>query len=1230
MRTDQSHRLNNRSKSRRAPVFIWGLLAGVLWFGAGALAEETVDPGEMLEIEHALSLEFETPHTRWAKPYAEGPVRALFFATWFQGTTQPREIIEFLQRFDLDADAAYYLKSSKRMLGNGNPRWFGDPKAGTNRILRLMETPYDVYCLIRTSFDVLPEEVKTAVNRAVVEGAGLLLIGDDLAPPFPTATSAAPPDGMPGSYFTVGKGRCALLPRRQTLEYAVGWETTLDYQIQGQGRALLWAAGGFPRLELSVRVTNESLARAQLPVEAVQVDWGKPARRTKLRVEIRRWDGQRIPLGVLRASRARTARLTLPKLRAGDYHIDVLAESGRGVENWATAPFRVTSTRAVGRVELQRDWAEVGESFTGKAHCEGGFQPGDRLRARLVDTNDRILAQQDFQAAAVVPFTFAVAPWMPMLLRVEAVLMDHGHEVASSYEFLRVTKRHHDRFNFVVWNFPSEDLAPYSLQSMARYGTTAILQGGKPPIALSAAGLSWVPYTTWIGKSTHTITRMLDPTSGVMRDGCFHDDKAMSEYVRSVVERQGAAREHGVLAYSLGDEIAVRASCLSEHCLRAYREYLEASYADIDALNESWGTRYRSFGTIELLEDAPLPAANAPKWFREYFAQRFQKNLTDNEYKDETRSEKEAQIRLGDRNDEMRALQAENYARWYDRQAFQSYTFVELCKRFKRAFQELDPKALTGFEGTDCFTIRRLTTRSRQGGDVDLFVRELDYFGPYHGPANELVRSIMPEHYFPSGNWIGYAMDVDTLLERYWGQVTNGFNTVQWWRFDNLDGYHGVQSPDLTVFPATRELLDDTRVVRDGLGDLLMQYAFQDDGIAMLYSFPSTHIAHFDGNPTYGLYKRDHKIWHRFIHEAGLQFRYVTDRMLRLGEFDADRYKVLILPLSFAIGEKEAQVIREFVRNGGTLIADVRPGTYDDHCKPLETGILDDVFGIRRTGRQDAMGVDRLSVSGEINGQDVALQWGNWHGREIYPMMRIDPTVEVTTGKNLGTADQIHFWSGLKTPLCIVNEFGQGRAILLNFCVYDAPAQGFMEQLLAAAGARPPISLQTRDGKDVSDIEITRWKDGDTELVALLGHYEGEVTVTLPDKRHVYDIKTGASMGDCTEFVCAVRPNRASFFALLPAATSPELTLASPTAARGTVVNARIRIVGADGKHVVRIEATTPSGERAQWLERSRVVGVRRESTPLPFAHNDPVGEWTIRATDLLTHAVATTTITVE
>jgi hypothetical protein len=839
-----------------------------------------------------------------------------------------------------------------------------------------------------------------------------------------------------------------------------------------------------------------------------------------------------------------------------------------------------------------------------------------------------------------------------MLVRVELVRTREGNEISASHAMVRITNRKQNQFHFVLWNAHTTDLAPYGAQAMAKYGVTSVLQN-TPLAALSAANLAFVPYAASFRASSHTLTAMLDD-NGVLMSGCVHDEAGMAKFVAETAARAADAREMGTFVYSLGDENAVRAGCLSEHCKKAYQDYLKNLYGSIEALNASWDSAYTSFDEVDVQREGELPAADAPQWFKEFYAQRLVKDQTD----DEVTGPK--QIELGDINDEMRALQDENFARWYDRQDFQNWSYVQWCKRFVKAFREIDPHSLTGFEGTDSFSIRRLTTRSRQGGDLDLFMREMEYFGPYHNPANEVVRSLAKGN-FPRGNWIGYSMDPDVELGFYWNQITNGFNAIQWWRLDNVgQGYHGFLAPDMAPSPTSRAVIEDTQIVRDGLGDLLMRYPMLGDGIAMLYSLPSTYIAHFDGNESYGLYTRDHEHWIDAIHDAGLQFDYVTDRQLRLGEFDASKYKVLILPLAFAIGDKEAEVIRAFVAGGGTLIADVRPGTYNDRCKPREQGVLDDVFGIKRTGKQEAVSLDRMRVQGELNGASLYMEWGNWYGKDIYPQMFTDPTIELTTGDALGWNYPIHFHHGSKYPAAVVNSHGEGKAILLNFSIYPAPFDDLLGQILAACGVGPAVTVREAnstvegggevarlldEGEQVAaetatateyfgtnqhpeGVELTRWKNGDVELIALLGEDTKELRVTLPEARHVYNVKTKESLGNVAEFPVKLQKARASFFALLSeAAQTPVIDFGTMDATPGATLTPTITVPDATGPRALELHLTSPDDRHSNWLMDHVVIEDAQGNITIHFAINDLKGEWTLRAEDILTGASTTAKI---
>ena len=88
---------------------------------------------------------------------------------------------------------------------------------------------------------------------------------------------------------------------------------------------------------------------------------------------------------------------------------------------------------------------------------------------------------------------------------------------------------------------------------------------------------------------------------------------------------------------------------------------------------------------------------------------------------------------------------------------------------------------------------------------------------------------------------------------------------------------------------------------------------------------------------------------------------------------------------------------------------------------------------------------------------------------------------------------------------------------------------------------------------------MTRWNNGQIDLVSLFGTHEGNVSVILPAPRVVCDLKAHKNLGETSLFTTALRPNRAAFFASLPgAAPSPELKLAA-AARRGDVVSASLR-----------------------------------------------------------------------
>ncbi len=493
-------------------------------------------------------------------------------------------------------------------------------------------------------------------------------------------------------------------------------------------------------------------------------------------------------------------------------------------------------------------------------------------------------------------------------------------------------------------------------------------------------------------------------------------------------------------------------------------------------------------------------------------------------------------------------------------------------------------------------------------------MRSNEFWSPYPGTADEVVRSIAPRQ-MPRSNWMGYTKDADSLVSKYWRMVTLGMDAVWYWRWDCIGRFHGWLAPDLRPFPAVQDILQDTRIVREGMGDLLLQSQMQDDGIAVLYSYPSVFAHKLVDGASFGGYEAAHVATHRLLRDSGLQFSYVTDRMLRLGEFDSSKYRLLFLPRAEAVGEAEATVIRQFVEGGGTVIADVRPGIYDGHCKPREQGILDDLFGVRRTAKGPA-------VTLEAPGDPL-------------DKAKVDGGVSPTSGK---AALQV-----AGAPALIVNQVGRGRAILLNLTMDSlrgaagqsakADIANWLSGQFSDAEVVPQVALSTPAGAPITGVSAVRWRSGENQLLALFREagVGEEALVRLPQAMHVYDLRNGKALGKLSSFSTTVLPCRASFFALCPQEPgAAEVTVDAPEATGGDVRTVRIIVPDAVGPQAYRVRVRTTRGE-LDWLEQNVLAGAHQGGEfVIPVAYNDLRGDWTVEARELYTGQVTEAKLTVR
>ncbi|HID07072.1 MAG TPA: hypothetical protein EYP10_07975, partial [Armatimonadetes bacterium] len=234
------------------------MLSSVIACEASAASQQLIE----LEQEHDLQSTYVTPHVVWGKRWVMGVVRALFFVTGRGGNhgtftsmdCAVREVVEVLQRFDVDAEL---VCMQSNLLHQG--KW------GEQRLRRLIRNQYDVFVFGNANYEALPIEFQYRILKRVVDGAGLVCIGKApkriftekrrvklpafLAKGIPYATLGITPTDVITTYrFKRGRGVFIRYPQgtyalTPNLPFSFRNLREYEYWCALVGRALLWACG---------------------------------------------------------------------------------------------------------------------------------------------------------------------------------------------------------------------------------------------------------------------------------------------------------------------------------------------------------------------------------------------------------------------------------------------------------------------------------------------------------------------------------------------------------------------------------------------------------------------------------------------------------------------------------------------------------------------------------------------------------------------------------------------------------------------------------------------------------------------------------------------------------------------------------------------------------------------------------------------------------------------------
>jgi hypothetical protein len=1006
-----------------------------------------------------------------------------------------------------------------------------------------------------------------------------------------------------------------------------------EYQYSLLARAVLWAAGR------TVPVRIESLAASEAGLKLAL----NSSRQQRIRVEVNGRNEFGQSLGSTKVeqvlnSGSNAIEIAAAKLQpasafpGGRQIFDVIVRDARdnSTLNWGSATFTTPKHAMMTSAKTAVDVYKRGETLSAVLRASGNLS-GLKMRMQVSDDVGRLLGSISAPARGERTFTFPLKDFLGKFALVTGELIDDRGAVVDQLRakpaMVVQDRRREKEYNALV----------------SFGGTKHYLQDAQMKMVRAAAadtGFTWsndvdnslnIPRGTfgvyWYDRGPTTPEDMERAIADYRKTGDFEalgyltkkelykrtgdkkflqrtpsfNDPAVLKNLADIVRASARNKaRYNMDYYFVGDEGSLTSYGdavdfdWNPHTLDEFRIWLKEQYGSLKALNEEWRTSFTDWNSV-----VPSTTEEARK--------------------------------------------SRNFAPWADHRTFMEITFARAYQTARDAAVDGDPDAHIAVSGTQA-------TNAYNGADWSRLDRVIDDFLSYDGGNQWDMHRSFAKPNAMIGFWTGYGSHGLAVQNAIWtAAIHNVLHPNIFWMYSFLN-------PDLTHSASARDMGKAFSSLRsEGVGKLLMEATRQQDGIALYYSMPSIHAASILGYHQRSSDDDDDVAdrvrlsfvanrdgWVKTIKDLGLQFDFVSSEDVATKGIANDRYRVVILPLAFALSEQEVQRLQEFVARGGIVIADAAPGWLDQHCAWQTNDRLNKLFGITAAASDKR---ELKLTQGQLNLSSQAVDLNL--PRTLSGIRVAEPDVKASGGTAL-------FKVG-NSDAAIVNHTGAGWTIYLNTVWDQYPKQraakfggaayrDLLHAILNKAGVRNSAEVTSPDGQQISQAQIARYKFGNAEILAIvkenvavagvvgqdgvttyndanLGQVaKQELMIKFPRKAYITDVRTGKKLG----FTDVVHTSILIGDALILASTAEtnELKLDGVASAnRGDHIAFNL-ISTAAATTLVRCHVYGPDGSRLPLYSKNLLVQQGRGSFTLPFALNDAPGKYVVRATDVVSGAV--------
>jgi hypothetical protein len=682
------------------------------------------------------------------------------------------------------------------------------------------------------------------------------------------------------------------------------------------------------------------------------------------------------------------------------------------------------------------------------------------------------------------------------------------------------------------------------------------------------------------------------------RKPCLEDPDALAKATDRMAKAVKAQMRFRPFFYGHTDEGGVADLpsawdfCFCPNCLKIMRTWLKGQYGSLDALNKEWET---SFATWD--EVTPFTT------------------------------------------DEMMARKGDNLSPWADHRFFMNQSFADALLAGTKAAESVDPSARCGMLGCQM-------PAAFGGYNYWLLSQVMTAIEPYNiGNCREIWRSFAPDK--PACTTGFGAGDND--IWRLWYQLLHGDVGVIIY-----DEKHSYLDENAKPTEMAAKIAPTYKELTAGICRQIQHMQPANDPIAIHYSQPSiTAYWMFEARPEgkdwlkrgsaaerlRSDFLRLRESFTKLIEDNLRTYTFVAYAQLEDGAFDRMDTRILFLPESIAMSQKECDAVRRFVERGGTAVADCRTALMDQHCKMLQKGQLDDLFGVERTSLDYAPGASdlRRTKQKDLIGNAPASLEG---------VHAAEPGITLAKGAVAMYAD------AKGTPAVIVNRQGRGRTIYLNAVVTDyhrwrlVPPQGeslrqLVNEILDKAKVDEQFDIEAAGGQPPRGIEIFPFRSGDLTLLGINRNYQLRVnelgppeyqkqdaleaplklTVDLEGTHAVYNQRTGQFLGKQRKVMVDVPKYEPVILAMLPEPAKGLTITADRQASRGDLVTATLKLDGRriGNVHAFHVKVLGPDGKEIRPLQENILAPKGQATWKVPFAVTDPPGEYTLQVRDVAT-----------